>query len=51
MLHCTILKKYWDREELKGLNFKRALKIIEILEIWEGEGNVWIQRSISKRHT
>ena len=50
MLHCTILKKYWDREELKGLNFKRALKIIEILELWEGE-NVWIQRSISKRHT
>lgn len=40
MLHCTILKKYWDREELKGLNFKRALKIIEILEIWEGENDV-----------
>ena len=39
MLHCTILKKYWDREELKGLKFKRTLKIIEILEIWEGEAN------------
>ena len=37
MLHCTILKKYWDREELKGLNFNRVLKIIEVLEIWEGE--------------
>ena len=39
MLHCTILKKYWDREELKGLNFKRALKIIEVLEIWEGSND------------
>ena len=51
MLHCTILKKYWDREELKGLKFKRTLKIIEILEIWEGEANDWIQRSISKTHS
>lgn len=48
MLHCTILKKYWDREELKGLNFKRALKIIELLEIWEGE-NDWIHGSHNKR--
>lgn len=48
MLHCTILKKYWDREELKGLNFKRALKIIELLEIWEGS-NDWVYAGISKR--
>lgn len=39
MLHCTILKKYWGREELKGLNFKRALKIIELLEIWDGSND------------
>ena len=50
MLHCTILKKYWDREELKGLNFKRALKIIEILEIWE-VSNDWVHGSITKRHS
>ena len=37
MLHCTILKKYWNNKELQGLNFNRVLKIIEILEIWEGE--------------
>lgn len=48
MLHCTILKKYWDREELKGLNFNRVLKIIEVLEIWEGE-NDWIHGSYNKR--
>ena len=48
MLHCTILKKYWDREELKGLNFKRALKIIELLEIWEGS-NDWVHGSYNKR--
>ena len=39
MLHCTILKKYWDRKELQGLNFNRALKIIELLEIWEGSND------------
>ena len=50
MLHCTILKKYWDREELKGLNFKRALKIIELLEIWVGS-NDWVHGSISKRYS
>ena len=33
MLHCTILKKYWNRKELQGLNFNRTLKIIELLEI------------------
>ena len=50
MLHCTILKKYWDRKELKGLNFKRALKIIELLEIREGS-NDWVHGSISKRYS
>lgn len=39
MLKGTILEKYWDRNELKGLNFKRVLKIIEILELWEGEND------------
>lgn len=39
MLHCTILKKYWDREELQGLNFNRVLKIVELLEIWEREND------------
>ena len=39
MLHCTILKKYWNKKELQGLNFNRVLKIIEVLEIWEGEND------------
>ena len=50
MLNNKILDKYWGRAELKGLSLKRALAIIQILELWEGE-NDWIQRSISKRHT
>lgn len=37
MLSNKILDKYWSKPELKGLSLKRALKIIEILEIWEGE--------------
>lgn len=49
MLSNKILDKYWDRAELKGLSLKRALKIIELLEIWEGS-NDWIHGSISKRH-
>lgn len=39
MLNNKILDKYWCREELKGLSLKRALKIIEVLEIWEGEND------------
>ena len=39
MLNNKILDKYWGRAELKGLSLKRALKIIEILEIWEGEND------------
>lgn len=39
MLSNKILDKYWGRAELKGLSLKRALKIIEILEIWEGEND------------
>lgn len=50
MLNNKILDKYWGRAELRGLSLKRALAIIQILELWDGE-NVWIQRSISKRHT
>ena len=36
MLKGTILDKYWDRVELKGLSLKRALAIIQVLEMWEG---------------
>ena len=36
MLKGTILDKYWDRPELKGLSLKRALAIIQQMEIWEG---------------
>ena len=36
MLKGTILDKYWDRVELKGLSLKRALAIIQVLELWEG---------------
>lgn len=39
MLSNKILEKYWCRAELKGLSLKRALKIIEILELWEGEND------------
>ena len=36
MLKDTILSKYWNKEELKGLSLKRALAIIQVLEMWEG---------------
>lgn len=36
MLKGTILDKYWDKEELKGLSLKRALAIIQQMEMWEG---------------
>ena len=36
MLKDTILEKYWNKEELKGLSLKRALAIIQVLEMWEG---------------
>ena len=39
MLKDTILSKYWDRQELKGLSLKRALAIIQVLELWEGNVN------------
>ena len=39
MLNDIILDKYWGRAELKGLSLKRALKIIEILELWEREND------------
>ena len=45
MLKGTILEKYWDRNELKGLSLKRALAIIQQLELWEGE-NDWIYGSV-----
>ena len=36
MLKDTILSKYWNKEELKGLSLKIALAIIQVLEMWEG---------------
>ena len=39
MLKGTILDKYWDRGELKGLLLKRALAIIQQMEMWEGNVN------------
>lgn len=35
MLSNKILEKYWGKNELKGLSLKRALAIIQILELWE----------------
>jgi len=37
MLKGTILDKYWNKEELKGLSLKRALAIIQQMEMWEGK--------------
>lgn len=37
MLKDTVLSKYWDKKELKGLSLKRALAIIQVLEMWGGE--------------
>ena len=37
MLKDTILSKYWNKEELKGLSLKRALAIIQQMEMWEGK--------------
>lgn len=39
MLKGTILDKYWNKEELKGLSLKRALAIIQVLEMCEGNVN------------
>ena len=39
MLSNKILEKYWGRTELKGLNEKRILDIIKLLELWEGEND------------
>lgn len=39
MLNNKILEKYWCRAELKGLSLKRALAIIQILELWEGSND------------
>lgn len=36
MLKDTVLSKYWNKKELKGLSLKRALAIIQVLELWEG---------------
>ena len=39
MLSNKILEKYWGKNELKGLSLKRALAIIQILELWEREND------------
>lgn len=39
MLKDTILSKYWNKEELKGFSLKRALAIIQQMEMWEGNVN------------
>ena len=39
MLNKKILEKYWGRAELKGLSLKRALAIIQLMELWEGEND------------
>ena len=39
MLSKKVLDKYWSKPELKGLSLKRALAIIQILELWEVEND------------
>jgi hypothetical protein len=39
MLSKKVLGKYWSKPELRGLSLKRALAIIQILELWEGEND------------
>ena len=38
-MNCKVVQKYWYRAELKGLNEKRILDIIKLLELWEGEND------------
>lgn len=38
-MNCKIVQKYWYRAELKGLNEKRILDIIKLLELWDGNIN------------
>ena len=38
-MNCKVVQKYWYRTELKGLNEKRILDIIKLLELWEGNLN------------
>lgn len=38
-MNCKIFRKYWQRKELQGLNEKRILDIIKLLELWEGNVN------------
>ena len=39
MLSKKVLDKYWGGAELKGLSLKRALAIIQLMELWEGEND------------
>ena len=39
MLSKKVLDKYWSKPELRGLSLKRALAIIQLMELWEGEND------------
>lgn len=39
MLSKKVLDKYWSKPELNGLSLKRALAIIQLMELWEGEND------------
>lgn len=39
MLSKKVLDKYWSKPELKGLSLKRALAIIQLMEMREGEND------------
>lgn len=44
-MNCKIVQKYWYRTELKGLNEKRILDIIKLLELWEAKDEKEIKRA------
>lgn len=44
-MNCKIVQKYWYRAELKGLNEKRILDIIKLLELWEAKDEKEIKRA------
>lgn len=43
-MNCKVVQKYWYRAELKGLNEKRILDIIKLLELWEAKDEKEIKR-------
>lgn len=44
-MNCKVVQKYWYRTELKGLNEKRILDIIKLLELWEAKDEKEIKRA------